>query len=164
MPRFDRCLVVVHKKITIHHFAKRRVNELCLSHMVLGHLDTWTIGTFLWCPLHCTLRLSKDSYWMSNRSKRTEIITVKVKISLCFTKHHAMRTYWESRGMSPVILDLGTRWRWVVSVTHSFWGNFKWKTHIRCIGYVIYPLLRANILEPASIVSSYLIHKVLPEK
>jgi len=32
-------------------------------------------------------------------------------LSLCLTKHQAMKTYWRS------ILDLGTRWRWVVSFT-----------------------------------------------
>jgi len=36
---------------------------------------------------------------------------VKVKLSLCLTKHHAMKTYWENRGIAPRILDLGTRWR-----------------------------------------------------
>jgi hypothetical protein len=42
---------------------------------------------------------------------------VKVKLSLCLTKHHAIRTYWGSGGIAPRILDLGTRWRWVVSFT-----------------------------------------------
>jgi hypothetical protein len=42
-----------------------------------------------------------------------------VKFSLCFsiTKHHALKAYWASRGIAPRILDLGTRWRWVVSFT-----------------------------------------------
>jgi hypothetical protein len=35
----------------------------------------------------------------------------KVKLSLCLTKHHAMKTYWGSGGIAPRILDLGTRWR-----------------------------------------------------
>jgi hypothetical protein len=38
-------------------------------------------------------------------------------VSLCLTKHHAMRTYWGSGGIATHILDLGTRWRWVVSFT-----------------------------------------------
>jgi hypothetical protein len=42
---------------------------------------------------------------------------VKVKLSLCLTKHQAMKTYWGSGGIAPRILDLGTRWRWVVSFT-----------------------------------------------
>jgi hypothetical protein len=42
---------------------------------------------------------------------------VKVKLPLCLTKHHAMKTYWRSGGIAPRILDLGTRWRWVVSFT-----------------------------------------------
>jgi hypothetical protein len=41
----------------------------------------------------------------------------KVKLSLCLTKHHAMKTYWGSGGIAPHILDLGTRWRWMVSFT-----------------------------------------------
>jgi hypothetical protein len=36
----------------------------------------------------------------------------KVKLSLCLTKHRAMKTYWGSGGIAPRILDLGTRWRW----------------------------------------------------
>jgi hypothetical protein len=41
---------------------------------------------------------------------------VKVKLSLHFflTEHHAIKAYWGSGGISPRILDLGTRWRWVV--------------------------------------------------
>jgi hypothetical protein len=42
-------------------------------------------------------------------------VKVKVKLSLCLTKHHAMKTYWGNGGIAPRILDLGTRWRWVVS-------------------------------------------------
>jgi hypothetical protein len=38
-------------------------------------------------------------------------------LSLCLTKHHPMKTYWGSGGIAPRILDLGTRWRWVVSFT-----------------------------------------------
>jgi hypothetical protein len=33
------------------------------------------------------------------------------------TKHHAVKTYWESGGIAPCFLDLGTRWKWVVSFT-----------------------------------------------
>jgi hypothetical protein len=42
----------------------------------------------------------------------------KVKLSLCLTKHHVMKTYCGSRGIAPLILDLGSRWRWVVSFMH----------------------------------------------
>jgi hypothetical protein len=33
------------------------------------------------------------------------------------TKHHAMEEYWGKGGIAPHILDLGTRWRWMVSFT-----------------------------------------------
>jgi hypothetical protein len=42
---------------------------------------------------------------------------VKVKLSLCLTKHHAMKTYWGSRSIPPRIHSLGARWRRVVSFT-----------------------------------------------
>jgi hypothetical protein len=43
---------------------------------------------------------------------------VKVKLSLFFlTKHHAMKAYWGSGRIAPLILNLSTAWRWVVSLT-----------------------------------------------
>jgi hypothetical protein len=42
---------------------------------------------------------------------------LKVKLSLCLTKYHAMKTYWGSGSRAQRSLDLGTRWRWVVSFT-----------------------------------------------
>jgi hypothetical protein len=42
---------------------------------------------------------------------------VKVKLPLCLTKQRTMKTYWGSGDTAPRILDLGTRWRWVVSFT-----------------------------------------------
>jgi hypothetical protein len=38
-------------------------------------------------------------------------VNVKVKLPLCLTKHHDMKTYWGSGGIAPRILDLGIRWR-----------------------------------------------------
>jgi hypothetical protein len=38
-------------------------------------------------------------------------VKVKVKLYMCLTKHHTMKTYWWSGGIAPRILDLGTRWR-----------------------------------------------------
>jgi len=37
--------------------------------------------------------------------------------TLCLTEHHAIKTYWGSRGISPFILILRTRWSWVVNFT-----------------------------------------------
>jgi len=31
------------------------------------------------------------------------------------TEHHDMKAYWENGGIALRILDLGTRWRWLVS-------------------------------------------------
>jgi hypothetical protein len=52
------------------------------------------------------------------------IITVKLSLSttpqnciLCLIKHHAMKTYWGSGGIASPIPNLGTKWRWVVSLT-----------------------------------------------
>jgi hypothetical protein len=38
-------------------------------------------------------------------------VNVKVKLSLCLTKHHAMKMYWGSGNIAPRILDVGARWR-----------------------------------------------------
>jgi hypothetical protein len=40
-----------------------------------------------------------------------------VKLSLYLTMHHPMKTYWRSEVIVPRILDLCTRWRWVVNFT-----------------------------------------------
>jgi hypothetical protein len=51
-------------------------------------------------------------------SKRSELpYKVKVKLSLCLTKPPAMKTYWGSGGIAPYILNLGTRWKSVVTFT-----------------------------------------------
>jgi hypothetical protein len=34
----------------------------------------------------------------------------KVKLSMCLTKHHAMKAYRGSGGTNPYILDFGTIW------------------------------------------------------
>jgi len=38
------------------------------------------------------------------RKYETWYLTVKVKVSLCLTKHHAMKTYWWSEGIAACIL------------------------------------------------------------
>jgi hypothetical protein len=47
------------------------------------------------------------------------IIFSELWSSLCFylTQHQAMKAYWESGGIAPCILDIGTSWRWLVSFT-----------------------------------------------
>jgi hypothetical protein len=54
---------------------------------------------------------------LTGGDKWTRRIKGNVKLSLCLTKHHAMKTYWGSGGIAPHILDLGTRCRWVISFT-----------------------------------------------
>jgi hypothetical protein len=72
-----------------------------------------------------TLSFSKTTRLSKNRvlrrvfgSKRHEgKDNVKVYLSLCLTKHHAMKTYWTSGGVAPRIHDQGTCWRSVISFT-----------------------------------------------
>jgi hypothetical protein len=47
----------------------------------------------------------------------TALSKVKVKVSLCWTEHHAMQTYWGIGDKLQAFFDLGTRWGWVVSFT-----------------------------------------------
>jgi hypothetical protein len=37
-------------------------------------------------------------------------IKVKVKLSLCLTRHHPIKAYWGNGGIAPRIFYLGTRW------------------------------------------------------
>jgi hypothetical protein len=39
---------------------------------------------------------------------------VKHNLACSLTEHHAMKAYWENGATAPRILNLGTRWRWVV--------------------------------------------------
>jgi hypothetical protein len=59
-----------------------------------------------------------DLITLLTKRTRYDKIKVKVKLSLCFiTEHHAVKSYCGSRGKASIILDLGARWRWVVSFT-----------------------------------------------
>jgi hypothetical protein len=46
-----------------------------------------------------------------------EYYEVKVKLSLCLTKHYATKAYGGSGCIDSRFLDLGTSWKWVVSFT-----------------------------------------------
>jgi hypothetical protein len=48
-----------------------------------------------------------------------------------------MKAYWRSGGIAPSIIDLGTRWRWVVSFTHRLLypqGKSPWYSLDRTLG------------------------------
>jgi hypothetical protein len=45
------------------------------------------------------------------------LISVKVTLSLCFNWTPCHEDVLENGGIAPRLLDLGTRWRWVVSFT-----------------------------------------------
>jgi len=73
---------------------------------------------------YCENKWSKSwvyiTYWWPKSSviakKSLEVLrNTSKKLHLRLTEHHAMKAYWGSGGIGPPILDLGTRWRWVVS-------------------------------------------------
>jgi hypothetical protein len=39
-----------------------------------------------------------------SRNMVGEVVKVKVKVSPCLTKHHAVKAYWGSGGIAPLIL------------------------------------------------------------
>jgi hypothetical protein len=58
---------------------------------------------------------ARKKCFQGNKTKKNilqhiSLVKKKVKLSLCLTKHHAMKTYWGSGGTAPLILDLGMRW------------------------------------------------------
>jgi hypothetical protein len=80
------------------------------------------------------ITIQRNSLW----NAVTVMNEVKVKSSLCLTKHHAMKAYWGSGGIAPLILHLGTRGRWVVSFTplplHPRRKNLRYPLHRRVGG------------------------------
>jgi hypothetical protein len=60
--------------------------------------------TLVFTPLnHLTQLIAQENFIIfchreSNKSQ-------KVKMSLCLTKHHAMKVYWGIRGIAPLILS-----------------------------------------------------------
>jgi hypothetical protein len=72
--------------------------------------------SFLFMRPTCPVLLDLSYYISCGATGKTYKIS---KLSLCFslTEHHAMKVYWRSGFITPRILDLGTRWRWVVSFT-----------------------------------------------
>jgi hypothetical protein len=61
---------------------------------------------------------TRERAWRSQCGVKCSVhacVKVKAKLSLWLTEHHTMKTYWESGSIASHILNLGTRWRWVVS-------------------------------------------------
>jgi hypothetical protein len=84
----------------------REVSTALVSCLYAGHLRPLDQIILYGCE-SCSVTL-KEKY----RLRAFEYtVKVKVNLSLCLTKHHAMKTYWGSGGIAPRILDLGTRWR-----------------------------------------------------
>jgi hypothetical protein len=59
---------------------------------------------FLKKCLTCRKEEREIKYDLHNTGSSNQNIKVKVKLSLCLTKHHAMKAYWGSEGIAPLIL------------------------------------------------------------
>jgi hypothetical protein len=65
----------------------------------------------VWNDMHCvpwvnfSEKISHNVYYQVSLL----VCTVKVKLSLCLTKYHAIKMYWGGGGTAPRILDSGTR-------------------------------------------------------
>jgi hypothetical protein len=74
-------------------------------------------GTLPPRPLHAFMAWCLDTRKTPCLLPLSISITMKVKLSLCLTKNHAMKTYWGSGGIASRVLDLGSRWTWVIGLT-----------------------------------------------
>jgi hypothetical protein len=55
---------------------------------------------------------------VGDRSRRIcKIGSISISCPCALTEHHTMKAYWVSGGIAPRVLDLGTKCRWVASVT-----------------------------------------------
>jgi hypothetical protein len=96
--------------------------------------------SFDYMPMDNSLTLLSDKLLLCIRHWRSKV-KAKVKLSLCLTKyhtnltkHHAMRTYWESRGEVPRILNICTRRRRTVSFTPRPGKSSLYPTYTRLDG------------------------------
>jgi hypothetical protein len=93
---------------------------------VLDWVTTGTGSAHVWYQPNLVLwvytescRANLNSAHRLNATTALSDIMVQVELSLCFfkTEYHAMKAYGRSGDIAPRILDLGTKWRWVVSFT-----------------------------------------------
>jgi hypothetical protein len=99
-----------------------------------SHLDSQRLLISNSAPLRYVMNTAKFGL---KRLRKASYRNLKVKLSLCLTKHHATKTCWESGCMAPRILDLGTRWRRVVSFTSQPLypqGKSPWYPLVRRLG------------------------------
>jgi hypothetical protein len=95
---------------------KTRYAYIILAWKLLGKLllriprrlestSKWIFGCEVWTwgePQNIRIRGYETS--VLTTIPNTEYKKVKVKMSLCLTKHHVMKTYWGSEGTAPLIL------------------------------------------------------------
>jgi hypothetical protein len=93
----------------------------------------WTfIPAILWSKIVeiCTLasfllRFELDASKIQTSYNYFIIPMLRVKgkvVPVLLTEHHVMKAYWRSGGIAPRILNLVTRWRWVVSFTPRYFA------------------------------------------
>jgi hypothetical protein len=65
------------------------------------------------------MQYQRDSsnIWSKIAGSKLTIVKGKVKLSLCFNRASRHGSVLGERGIAPRILDLSTRWRWMVSFT-----------------------------------------------
>jgi len=79
-----------------------------LFHIPFAITHLWIHGMCAYVYMECNVY---EFYVYNYVIYAYNVCNVKVKVSLCLTKHHAVKAYWGSGGIAPRILDLGTRWR-----------------------------------------------------
>jgi hypothetical protein len=111
-------------------------------HRPISECHGGSVPTLIWCvashALHCSLVTSglpvglsvslasvrpvllvfvTSCRWMPLIVLHCPQTVMDITHTHTHTKHHAMKTYWGSRGIALRIMNLDTRWRWVVSFT-----------------------------------------------
>jgi hypothetical protein len=104
--KFDHVLTryrTQHETLEVFTAVKIQIEVLCVADSL---------------PQHCTASQQRGP----RLELKINVINIyiyiyEVKLYLCLTKHHAIKTYWLGGSIPPPIIGLGIRWRWVVSFT-----------------------------------------------
>jgi hypothetical protein len=89
----------VHKVYLWNHFMSLDEISYC---SIIYYDASLATPMYLWFSVHIS-------------DLRHHVFPTQLKLSLCLTKHHAMKTYWGRGSIAPRVLNRGSRWRRVFS-------------------------------------------------
>jgi hypothetical protein len=90
---------------TLKNGVRRR--KFCDLSFIIHGCETWSVTMSTEVRKMSESKMNERNEHLRSLRKderRLELVNVKVKLSLILTKHHAIKAYWGSEGITPLIL------------------------------------------------------------